>query len=199
MISHKHKFIFIHIPKAAGSSITNALRIPVDGHHPLSKILKNNIHSIYENRRNCDKYFKFCFVRNPWDRAVSAFEYMRKGGEGRNNKDDYRDFKKYFSNPQSFQEFIKSDTFNEVLRGNQQHFTPMTYYIDGSVDFIGKFENLQEDFDTICDKIGIPKQKLPHRNKTKHKHYTEYYDEETKQIVAEKYAKDIEYFGYDKV
>ena len=62
--------------------------------------------------------------------------------------------------------------------------------------FFIRFENLQQDFDTFCDKVNIPRQVLPHKNKSERKHYTEYYDNATRELVERMYAKDLEYFGY---
>ena len=64
------------------------------------------------------------------------------------------------------------------------------------IDFIGSYENLNEDFKFVCNKIGIPQVELPYKNKTNHNYYTEYYNDETRNIVETKYAKDIEYFKY---
>ena len=73
--------------------------------------------------------------------------------------------------------------------------TPQLVDIHLDMFFI-RFENLQEDFDTFCDKVNIPRQVLPHKNKSDRKHYTEYYDTESRELVEELFAKDLEYFGY---
>lgn len=123
-----------------------------------------------------NEYFVFGFVRNPWDRAISRIMYRNKR----------------YNRPMeiSLQLLKKECRMNRPLYGD--------FFVNEicAADFIGKFENLQQDFNTVCDKIGIPRQKLPHKNKTNHKHYTEYYDDETREIVAQKYARDIECFGY---
>lgn len=66
------------------------------------------------------------------------------------------------------------------------------------MDFVGRFENLQEDFDYVCDRVRIKRKKLTHANKSKRdRDYRKYYDSETKEIVAKKYADDIGRFGYE--
>ena len=65
-----------------------------------------------------------------------------------------------------------------------------------AVDFLGRFENFENDFSYVCNYLNIPDLKLPHINKRNRNRYTEYYDDETREIVEEKYARDIEYFGY---
>lgn len=136
-------------------------------------------------------YFKFAFVRNPWDRAVSDWLWLMKEANRYNHT--LKDFlleKRFFS----------TINHSNDQNGRKDHFATQSSYIfqDGKpdIDFIGRLENLQQDFNTVCEKIGIPQQKLSHTNKTKIKHYSEYYDNETIQIVAKKYSKDIHMFGY---
>jgi hypothetical protein len=100
-----------------------------------------------------------------------------------------------------FHEYKSFDNYIKYTNGPPALLRPCFHWLssDGlvvDIDHVCKFENIQQDFDTVYDKIGIPRQKLPYLNKTDHKHYTEYYDDETREIVAKKYAKDIEYFGY---
>ena len=203
-------FIFFHTPKVAGSTISRALSYYSDDFSKLytSENIKTGRRdgfletipchiSAYEVKSalgpKYDKYFTFSFVRNPWDWKVSIYYYIKQT--------KHNEYYKLYDKYKSFTHYIKSMKTNtntkDVLLNRSQH----EYFFDEDdnpcVSFIGRFENLQQDFNTVCDKIGIPQQQLPHVNKSKHKHYTEYYDDETREIVAEKYARDIEYFGYE--
>jgi phosphoribosyl 1,2-cyclic phosphodiesterase len=183
LISHKHKFVTIDVPKTGTLSITSALRRVVGENDFTTKMSREMgmRHATYEQCikkfPSCKKYFVFAFVRNPWDRLLSFY---------------------YFKKHNAINKITQDMTFKYFVSSNKVHLVDQYSYIDGFGDFsfVGRFENLQQDFNIVCDKIGIPQQQLPHRNKTDHKHYTEYYDDETRQMVAERYAKDIEYFGY---
>lgn len=202
-LSHTHKFLFIAIPKTGTTTVGSALK----KYSAKVKRYKGDQHVSYnflkENMKptiNFDDYFKFTIVRNPWDRLVSVFHFLNIKKDSSNlvapvtrRKLYNRYIKKYKGN---FKQFVKGVPITEII-----HTRPQYDFIcnnDGIVElnFICKMETLQNDLDNVCCKIGIPNQQLPYKNKSKHKHYTEYYDEETKQIVAEKYAKDIEYFDY---
>lgn len=186
----KEQFVFVHIPKCGGVSIYSDEFIYF--HHNLRD--KNFVY-FKDSLERKGAEFSFAFVRNPWDRLASAYEYLKNGGR---NQEDYKDYRDLFSKYENFKETVLN--WEEVFF-DQIHFKSQSDWIcdnDGNiiVDFVGKFENLQQDFDIVCDRIQMPRKKLPHVNKTNRKHYTEYYDDEIREIVAKKYARDIEYFGY---
>jgi len=200
MISHKHKFIFIHIPKNGGTSIENALEKCVESGIKTGP----TIHYDKIDKASSEEYFIFACKRNPYDRMVSLWKYWTEWRKynwryGRRARKILRKYDNEFSTfCKNFSDY--TDTIARYCPAERVHFIPQIN-INGnpnyvSINFWIKFENLQEDFNFICDKIGIPQQQLPHKNATKHKHYTEYYNDETQQIVEEKYAKDIEYFNY---
>jgi hypothetical protein len=179
MINHKHKFIFIHIPKCGGLSIESVFNWKSSRHDTMELYKKCNPHIDLNN------YYKYTFVRNPWDRMVSWYYYHWNGK-------DYRGA--------TFKDWCKNGFLTHWKGAGWKNKDPLdcqAWIVDKKeYDFIGKTENLQEGFNTVCDKIGIPRQELPHKNKSKHRHYSEYYDDETRNIVAKKYAKDIKSFGY---
>ncbi len=138
-------------------------------------------------------HFQFAFVRNPWDRLVSCFLDKTKKTIG--TKYQLRDYVKYKNH--SFTEFVHAIKNEDFSNCNRHHRLQYNLINHDHVNFIGRFENFQTDFEYVCNLVGITQYNLPHWNKSKRKHYTEYYDDETREIVAEKYAKDIEYFGYE--
>ena len=203
MINNKHKCIFVHIPKTAGTSIHYIFNYTVPVPY-VDKLNRERDHftavNYRENMSNYNMYYKFTFTRNPWDKLVSEYRFFKSGSEIYPEQQP----RIFDTKNITFAEFIvklQNTNFSDYSHYDRSHYIPQVDYILDEnhtkiIDFIGRFENLQEDFDIVCDKIGIPQQQLPHINKTKHKHYTEYYDDETREIVAEKYAKDIEYFNY---
>ena len=234
IISHKFKFIFIHIPKCAGTSIREKIEsyfnergmlaiedlisfkigfddLPISGstanckkiHDPTEDQLRLHeefhqhsrfslVESIFNREKvNLEEYFKFAFCRNPWDIKVSKYFFGRQEAEkGRKwavgNKSLQKPFKDFVS---------KLENWGGSFRGHQHEWV-LNEEGKLGLDFVGKSENLQQDFNYVCEKIGLPQMELPHSNKSKHKHYTEYYDDEAREILAKTYAKDIEYFNY---
>jgi hypothetical protein len=209
MISHKHKFIFVHIPKCAGSSIEQFLlrnegvEVTVGEKFYLNSLSDNvkkeylldyPLHSYSQHfplGRYSPKfvlnYYCFTFVRNPWDLLVSEYFYIIENYDIDFSFEEFIYLGKDIKNVEAFRWFVE--------RGN--HLKLQFTFLSKGIDFIGRFENLQDDFNIICDRIGIPQQDLPHGNKSNHKRYVEYYNDSTREVVAKRYAKDIEYFGYE--
>jgi hypothetical protein len=190
-----HKCIFVHVPKSAGLSVTNSLFGTMTGSH--MKIVE---YQTMFTKEEFDQFFKFAFVRNPWDRVVSAFLYLKRGGFGE------RDRVWATENLAAYNDFdaFAKQWLNEENARLHLHFTPQYpfIYLPGkrkpAVDFVGYFENLEADYYFIREKIGVGKElQVKNVTKDRHRDHRQYYSEKTKRIVADIYRKDIELFGYD--
>lgn len=192
-----NKCIFIHIPKTAGVSICKSLFGNLAGGHD-----SVSTYQIIYPKFEFDSYFKFCFIRNPWDRLFSAYKFLKTGGI---NKTDEQFSTDHLARYGNFEQFVEGWVSEENIM-LYTHFVPQYKYICPTgtlipaVDFIGQYENLEEDFAHISEKIFPGKVKqLPHLNKTHRNNCTDFktaYSDKMRDIVADAYKIDIQMFGY---
>ena len=223
ILSHSHKFIFICNGKTGTSSIEAVLQpyqegedfeVGVDGLYTPKHVPPATLRSQL-GPEIWDEYFTFTFVRNPWDWFVSQFFWNHDPDpiskrklvcepiatlreHQRNSRERAR-----LNNLERFSRADIHDTYDLLrrYRGMYQADSLFQYsYVyapDGKklVDFIGRFENIQGDFQQITDQIDIDAQ-LPHRNSTSHRPYHAYYNDETATLIQHLYSVDVETFHY---
>jgi hypothetical protein len=202
MIIKEEKIIFIHIPKNAGQSVeaffgrkwtpSYKRRSENPGLWPES-FPRHAPWSRYKRKYNTTKYRAFAIVRNPWARMVSSYIYELKMAQkgivrGRPNRE-------LLAAGGSFEDYVRNANRKAVF------LRPQVIWlrdVDGriGVSDIIRFESLSDDFKQLARTYNLKNDSLPHVNSSSHKHYSEYYNEETIRLVAEIYKEDIETFGY---
>ena len=222
MISDPDKFIFIHIPKTAGRSIEAVLRKRFK--HATTRSQDPNwswttqhdsiIEYDVSMTNPLSDYFTFAFVRNPWSRIVSLWKHLQCPKVPGKPSLGWANIAGSSISSIGFEEFVFN--FAKIIKGaqNAHWWNPYRKYMftapqlnfitnennEMNLDFIGRFENLQNDFEHVCKKLNIDKATLPHVNKTpmKKKPYQEYYQsQKCIDEVAKLYKKDIDFFKYD--
>lgn len=205
IVSHQHRYIFAAVPKTGTHSVRQALReqmadddieqvgLFVDRRFPWSDLAAIGHGHLslrqlrpYLGEQAFGEYFKFAFVRNPFDRFVSYCAFMLRGG----------------------------DLFHHHPREAMRHFLfvdPPEHHIlfqpqaallvddDGSAlltDMVGRVEDMQPSYDAICARLGLPSRPLDRVNRTSHGDYRNYYDRVLIDGVSKRYALDLELFRY---
>jgi len=190
----RYNCIFIHIPKAAGTSVLEILnRGSLSRDH-----LPWYVYYI-ANPKRFQSYYKFAFVRDPWERAYSAYRYLINGGNQLADLLISSEIKKFGT----FDTFLIRGLGRGQFRSHLL-FQPQSTFIIGpngrpEVDFLGRYENIRVDFQVVAQQLGI-NNALPHKNKTTvdYKNSPEliYQRSEAVDIVTDIYKEDIESFVY---
>ena len=223
IISHTHKYIFIKSWKTAGTSIETALSAHCGGGDVVTELgdywfnrneqgqwIHKSINaegfSQHESAAGAkskvapeiwDGYFKFSIARNPWDRVVSLFSWEAR------NKPALKPAKRWHHRLGfPFNEFReRTMLFRQFVTGEWKT-NDQFYVMDGAlcVDFVIRYERLAEDLGEVCKRVGLPALALPHLKSGLRQvghGYVEYYDEQSKAIVADRHQNDIRFFGYE--
>jgi chondroitin 4-sulfotransferase 11 len=200
LFSDKHHFAFIHVPKTAGMSVHRALakaapdairRIeempafsdPEKQRHLPARDLRD-----YLGEMRWKRLFSFAFVRNPFARLVSWYNMCHERPSNRFMwfvKDQSLTFRDFIIDPSDILGRTRLNQIDYISDSNGQFI----------VNFIGRYEQLEQDFDFICRELEFSTE-LPHVNSTKSVDYRAYYDASTHQVVAQRFRRDIEAFGY---
>tara|TARA_B100002019_G_scaffold232553_1_gene206425 strand:- start:2871 stop:3542 length:672 start_codon:yes stop_codon:yes gene_type:complete len=218
MINHEIKCIFIHIPRTGGSSISTAINQRKKKGERFDSIRnvkeKNKIHYTISQAKKTfgediyNEYLTFSFVRNPWDRLVSQYKWrIAKNENDVKNKTfkewvvwRHKNWLNWLVNPRKIIRGVPQIGHRERAIMLTKSFDEIYDNINNKVlvDFVGRYENIVTDIKKLCKKLNINEEiVLPHKHNTKNsKHYTEYYDEDTINIVKEFYANDINILGY---
>jgi hypothetical protein len=204
LISARRQFLFVHVYKTAGNSIVRALEphacrpgswrwanlwqnlgasreiraaALLPKHAPVREIQQALRPEIWSG------LFKFAFVRNPWDWQVSLYHYVLAHPEN-----------------ETHAKAIELGSFEAYIRwraGQVRTQTEILRDCNGQigVDFLGKVEQIEQDFARICERLDL-KLHLPHTNRSDHRPYTEYYTPATRDLVGQLYEIDCRNFGY---
>jgi hypothetical protein len=205
IISHRHRFIFVAVPKTGTHSVRQALReqmgeddieqvrLFVQKQFPIPELaaLRHGHLTLQQVRPflpadDFAAYFKFGFVRNPFDRFISYCAFMT------------RDSDLFERNPQGvMRQILLVDRPSDHILFQPQH----SFYVDsdGSLlsDQVGRIEQMQASYDSICQRIGIQSRPLDKVNASNRGDYRQYYDQQLIDGVAALYGRDLELFGYD--
>lgn len=208
ILSTDPKFLFIHIPKTAGTSVEESLYYHQDFkyHHLVHGCALQ--FKQYLNDDFFDELFKFTFLRNPWDLQVSCWRYFVRNHGVDMEFNEYIDWKFNGSIEEMKDRLPKEDpnvNITLLRNGFYIHRTPLTYFLIDEkgnylVNYLGSLERLQEHFDIITTKLGTEKTYLPHVNVSTQGedslNYRDYYNEKSIEIVKSRFALDIMMYGY---
>ncbi|MFG0282976.1 MAG: sulfotransferase family 2 domain-containing protein [Phycisphaerales bacterium JB039] len=188
--------VFVHVPKCGGVAITESLF----GHRAGGHLTFRDYERIFQRIYVVDdfpSFYTFAFVRNPWDRLRSEYQFLRAGGM---LPADRRFAEEHLARYATFSDFVKGWVTEQNI-GMWLHFRPQVDFLrsaSGRIDlsFIGRFETIKADYEQVRQRLGAGSPLLRRNSAPAGVPYTDVYDDESRAIVARVYRDDIASLDY---